>query len=116
MLPPARPKANEVPPAARAEAGSASAHPIRSGSSRDIGFDPTCGRDTGYRDVVNNAAFFVAWAIGAAASIAVFLHATKHGNRHATAWGVGVFLFMGLGAPLYVLHVRRTQPGGKRRY
>lgn len=30
--------------------------------------------------------------IGVVLSLAVFSHASKHGNRHATAWGVVVFL------------------------
>ena len=64
---------------------------------------------------MTNAAFFLAWALAAGAAIGVFLHADKRGNKHATAWGVGVFLFLGLGLPLYVLSVRRTKPD-KRRY
>jgi hypothetical protein len=30
--------------------------------------------------------------VGVLLSLGVFSHATKHGNRHATAWGVVVFL------------------------
>jgi len=55
---------------------------------------------------IDTTTFLVAWALGGAASIAVFLHANKHGSRHATAWGVGVFLFFGLVAPIYVIHHR----------
>lgn len=49
------------------------------------------------------ATFLVAVAIAAAASMAVFAHADKRGNRHATAWGIGVFLLAGVFLPLYVL-------------
>jgi hypothetical protein len=64
---------------------------------------------------VRDAAFFLVWASAAAAAIVVFFHATRHGNRHATAWGISVFC-LGLGLPFYVVHLRRTKPGGKRRY
>ncbi len=47
--------------------------------------------------------FLVAVAVAAAASMAVFAHADKQGNRHATAWGIGVFLLAGVVLPLYVL-------------
>jgi predicted PurR-regulated permease PerM len=31
--------------------------------------------------------------VGVVISLAVFAHASKHGNKHPTAWGVLVFLF-----------------------
>ena len=49
------------------------------------------------------ATFLVAVAIAAAASMAVFANADKRGNRHATTWGIGVFLLAGVFLPLYVL-------------
>ncbi|HSP71606.1 MAG TPA: hypothetical protein VLN26_04505 [Gaiellaceae bacterium] len=52
------------------------------------------------------AQFVAAWAIAAAVAIAVFLHANKHGSRHATAWGIGVFLFMIVVLPAYFVHTR----------
>jgi hypothetical protein len=52
------------------------------------------------------AEFVLVWALAGAASIAVFLHAEKHGSRHATAWGIGTFLFLGLVAPIYVIRHR----------
>jgi hypothetical protein len=58
--------------------------------------------------------FLVAWALAGAAAIAVFLHANRHSVAHATAWGIGVFLVLGLALPLYVLHYRRQK--GARRY
>jgi hypothetical protein len=53
------------------------------------------------------AEFLIAWAIDTAAAIAVFLHANKRGSRHATAWGIGVFLVLIVVLPAYLVHVRR---------
>jgi hypothetical protein len=58
--------------------------------------------------------FVVAWAIAGGCAIAVFLHAERNRVGHATAWGVGVFLALGLALPLYVIHYRRRK--GSRRY
>jgi hypothetical protein len=33
--------------------------------------------------------------------MAVFAHASRHGSRHATAWGVATFLFAGIVVPFY---------------
>jgi hypothetical protein len=63
---------------------------------------------------VTAAQFFLAWLVAGAASIVVFLHATKHGNRHATAWGAGVFLFLIVFLPLYVIRFRARKTGGRR--
>ncbi len=51
------------------------------------------------------ATFFLALAFAAGLSMAVFAHADKRGNRHATAWGIAVFLFAGLAVPLYFLRL-----------
>jgi hypothetical protein len=51
--------------------------------------------------------FLAGWAI-AAAAIAVFLDATKRGDRHATAWGAGVFSLLIVFLPLYVMRRRRS--------
>jgi len=48
-------------------------------------------------------------------AITVFLHATKRGNRHATAWGIGVFLFMILVLPIYILRCT-FRPRSRRRW
>ena len=56
----------------------------------------------------------IAWALAAAAAIAVYLHANRHGVRHATAWGAGVFLALAIALPLYVIHYRRQKSA--RRY
>jgi hypothetical protein len=58
--------------------------------------------------------FLVAWALAGAAAVAVFLHAERHGVPHATAWGAGVFLFLGLALPIYIIHYRRRKT--TRRY
>jgi len=57
----------------------------------------------------------VAWALAGGAAIAVFLHANRHGVGHATAWGIGVFLLLGLILPLYVIYYRRRRRP-RRRY
>jgi 4-amino-4-deoxy-L-arabinose transferase-like glycosyltransferase len=41
--------------------------------------------------------------VAAALSCAVFWHANRRGRRHATAWGVAVFLFAAVALPLYLL-------------
>jgi hypothetical protein len=58
---------------------------------------------------ISTADFLVAYAVATAAGVAVFLHADRHGSRHTTAWGIGVFLFLGLVLPIYVIHVIRTR-------
>ena len=60
--------------------------------------------------------FLVAWTLATAAAILVFLHANKHGSRHASAWGISVFFAFAIALPLYVLHARRHKPSGGRRY
>ncbi len=58
---------------------------------------------------ISTAQFLVAFSIATAAGVAVFLHADKHGSRHTTAWGIGVFLFLGLVLPIYLIHVFRNR-------
>lgn len=58
---------------------------------------------------VTSAEFLVSFAIAAAAGTAVFFHAEKHGIRHPSGWASAVFLFLIVGLPLYVLHVRRVR-------
>jgi len=62
---------------------------------------------------LTTAQFLVAWAFAGAASIAVFLHANRKGVPHATAWGVGVFLVLGLALPLYVISYLRRKRSGR---
>ena len=49
------------------------------------------------------AAFVVSVAVAAGISLAVFAHASRYENAHATAWGVGAFLAAGVVVPLYFL-------------
>jgi hypothetical protein len=58
---------------------------------------------------VTTSQFIVAWAIDTAAAVAVFLHATRRGSKHATAWGALVFLALLVGLPAYLVQVRRTR-------
>jgi len=58
--------------------------------------------------------FLVAWAIDTTAAILVFLHANKRGSRHATAWGIGVFLVLGVALPAYLIHGRLHKSSGRR--
>ncbi|HEU6446796.1 MAG TPA: hypothetical protein VFL61_17225 [Gaiellaceae bacterium] len=54
--------------------------------------------------------FLIVTAIAAGASLAVFAHADRHGNRHATAWGIATFLAAGIAVPLYFIrHWFRTR-------
>ena len=64
---------------------------------------------------ISTSALMTAWAIAAAVAITVFLHATRRGNRHATAWGIGVFLCMIPVLPIYILRCTR-RPGTTRRW
>jgi uncharacterized membrane protein YdjX (TVP38/TMEM64 family) len=45
--------------------------------------------------------FALALTLFALLAMAVFAHATRHGSRHATAWGVATFLFAGIVVPFY---------------
>ena len=57
--------------------------------------------------------FVLGVALAAAISMGVFAHATKHGNRHATAWGIATFLIAGIAVPAYFVIFwmrRRARP------
>jgi hypothetical protein len=45
--------------------------------------------------------FVFALVVSVALSLLVFSHAQRHGNRHATAWGIVAFLFAALGVLVY---------------
>jgi hypothetical protein len=56
--------------------------------------------------------FLLVLVLSAAASMAVFAHADRHGNRHATAWGIATFLALGVAVPLYFIRYwLRTRRG-----
>lgn len=44
------------------------------------------------------AALLLVWS---AAFLLVFLHAQRHGSKHATAWGIAAFLAAGIVVPVY---------------
>jgi hypothetical protein len=52
---------------------------------------------------VDPVTFLMAVAFAAAISTGVFMHASKHGNTHATAWGVAAFLVAGVAVPVYFI-------------
>jgi F0F1-type ATP synthase assembly protein I len=64
---------------------------------------------------ISNAQFLAAYAVATVVGVTVFLHADRNGSRHPTAWGISVFLFLGIALPVYVIHVVRTR-GPKRRW
>jgi hypothetical protein len=47
--------------------------------------------------------FLAVVSLSAAASLAVFAHADRRANKHATAWGVATFLALGVAVPLYFI-------------
>ena len=53
--------------------------------------------------------FFVFVLFAAGLSTLVYWHASKHGSKHATAWGVLTFLAVGLFLPLYFIHYFATR-------
>jgi hypothetical protein len=52
---------------------------------------------------LNFGQFLLVVALAAAGSMLVFAHAERHGNKHATAWGVATFLALGIALPLYFI-------------
>ena len=55
--------------------------------------------------------FFFAVLLAAALSMWIYWHASRHGSRHATAWGILTFFFW-VTVPIYFLHYLTT----RRRY
>lgn len=55
--------------------------------------------------------FVLAVALAAAMSMGVFAHASKHGSRHPTAWGIATFLAAGVAIPVYFVRfwIRRRR-------
>jgi hypothetical protein len=52
---------------------------------------------------LNFGQFLIVVALAAAGSMLIFAHAERHGNKHATAWGVATFLALGIALPLYFI-------------
>jgi hypothetical protein len=48
-------------------------------------------------------------ALLSVASMAIFAHASKHGSRHPTAWGVATFLAAAIAVPVYFLNYWLTR-------
>jgi hypothetical protein len=53
--------------------------------------------------------FIVVVVLAAALSMWVYWHASRHGSRHATAWGVLTFLAAGIAVPVYFIHYFLTR-------
>ena len=49
------------------------------------------------------AEFAVALLFAVALSMWIYWHASRHGSKHATAWGIGAFFFW-VTVPVYFLH------------
>jgi hypothetical protein len=64
----------------------------------------------GLEDLTFGEFLFVV-GLAAVASTAVFAHASRHGNKHATAWGVATFLAAAIAVPIYFVRywLRRTR-------
>jgi hypothetical protein len=61
---------------------------------------------------LNFGQFLLVLVLSAAASMAVFAHADRRGNKHATAWGIATFLALGVAVPLYFIRYwLRTRRG-----
>jgi uncharacterized membrane protein YhaH (DUF805 family) len=58
---------------------------------------------------LSSGQFLAALVLAAAAGAAVIFHAERNKIKHASAWGVAVFLFLAIALPFYALHVRRVR-------
>jgi hypothetical protein len=58
---------------------------------------------------VTTGQFLVAFVIAAGVGTLVFFHAERHHIKHPSAWASFVFLFLIVGLPAYMLHVRRVR-------
>jgi hypothetical protein len=58
---------------------------------------------------VSPGQFILAVLLAAVLSTWVYWHASRHGSRRATAWGVFTFLFVGIVLPLYFIHYFLTR-------
>jgi len=67
-----------------------------------------------YFGSVSPGTFLISVAIAAALAMLVFSHASKHGSKHATAWGLATFLFAGIAVPVYFIRYWMSRSG--RRY
>lgn len=58
---------------------------------------------------MTNYQFLFAFLIAATAGTAVFFHAERNRIKHPSAWASFVFLFLLVGLPSYLIHVRRVR-------
>jgi hypothetical protein len=59
--------------------------------------------------MVSTSQFLFAFVLAGAAGTGVFLHAERHDVRHPSAWASFVFLFLIVGLPSYLLHIRKLR-------
>ncbi|MBA3717244.1 MAG: hypothetical protein H0W87_03325 [Actinobacteria bacterium] len=53
---------------------------------------------------VSPGTFILLVVFSAALAMGVFWHASKHGSKHPTAWGIATFFFAVLGVLVYAIH------------
>jgi len=53
--------------------------------------------------------FLIAFVLAGATGTVVFLHAERNNIRHPSAWASFVFLFLIVGLPSYLLHIRKLR-------
>jgi hypothetical protein len=58
---------------------------------------------------VSAGGFLVAFAIAAAAGTLVFFHAERNRIKRPSLWASFVFLFLVIGLPSYLIHLRRVR-------
>ena len=58
---------------------------------------------------MSTSQFLVAFVLAGAAGTAVFFHAERNRVRHPSLWASFVFLFLIVGLPSYVVHVRKLR-------
>ena len=96
------------------EQGTRAASPAAS-SSRSVTTAPVAAscRIVSVVATPDPVSFVFAVALAAAISTGVFVHAERHGSRHATAWGIATFLAAGVMVPVYF--IRYWARSGARR-
>ena len=55
------------------------------------------------------AQFLLGVAVAALLAMAIFAHASRHGSKRATAWGVATFLAAGVVVPVYFIRYYLTR-------
>ena len=53
--------------------------------------------------------FVFAVLLAAVVSMWIYWHASRHGSKHPTAWGVLTFLALGVTVPVYFVHYFMTR-------